>query len=247
MLASVDCPSADFCGVDYALSAATAVNEKSAPRHASLFGVTASVSQLPFRDASFDIITSQFGLEYAGVEAFAEAARVLAPGGAAQFIIHYRGGGIDRECAGNARVLRDVLDAGFFGAGLDAVAGPNYETAAVELQRIMTRLAQHLDGEPLAAKQLLSRLLPDMATLVSRRQAYRLADATGWIEAMRGEVQRYAERMSAMTDCALDADGVRGAAQFFKDIGANATEPSELTPAGKTEPAAWLLKAERPA
>ena len=217
------------------------------PRHASRFGATASVSQLPFRDASFDIVVSQFGIEYAGTEAFGEAARVLAPGGAAQFIIHYRGGGIDRECSGNARVLRDVLDAGFFNVGLDAVSGPNYEASAVELQRIMTGLAAHLDGEPLAAKQLVARLLPDMATLVGRRHAYRLEDAAGWIEAMRREVVRYAERMTAMTDCALDIGGVRSAAQFFKDVGANVEEPSALTPGGKTEPAAWLVKAERPA
>ena len=246
LLKSSACKGASFCGVDYAFSAAAKVNAKPAPRNASLTGVAASAAQLPFQHGSFDIVVSQFGLEYAGAAAFGEAARVLAPGGVAQFIIHYRGGGIERECSANARVLDDVLSTGFFGAGLDAVRGPDHDSATAELQKIMTKLSTHLDGEPLAAKQMLSRLLPDMATLVARRKAYRPADATGWVEAMHQEVQRYAGRMNAMTESALDADGVRRAAQLIDDAGAVATEPAPLVPHGKTAPAAWLLEAARP-
>ncbi len=238
---------ADFCGVDYAYSAAAAVNAKPAHRNANLNGVTASAALLPFEDGAFDIVVSQFGLEYAGAGAFGEAARVLAPSGVAQFIIHYRGGGIESECSGNASVLDDVLSSDFFGVGLDAVRGPDHNSAAADLQKIMTKLSAHLDGEPSAAKQMLARLLPDMATLVARRQAYLLEDATGWIEAMHLEIRRYADRMNAMTQCALDADGVRLVVQLFNDAGIMTKDPAPLTPPGKTAPAAWLFVAARAA
>lgn len=58
------------------------------PRGAKLQGGV-SLDALPFRDASFAAITSQFGFEYAELDAAArELARVLVPGGTAQMIVH---------------------------------------------------------------------------------------------------------------------------------------------------------------
>ncbi|MEQ1930580.1 MAG: class I SAM-dependent methyltransferase, partial [Parvularculaceae bacterium] len=75
-------------------------------------GVVCDARRLPFVDGSFAAVVSQFGLEYAGPEAFGEAARVLAPGGAFCSVIHARGGAIARECADNARDVGGALDAG---------------------------------------------------------------------------------------------------------------------------------------
>ncbi len=47
-------------------------------------GVSTEVSgaeNLPYEDASFDLVVSQYGIEYAGSEAFSEAARLVRPGG----------------------------------------------------------------------------------------------------------------------------------------------------------------------
>lgn len=46
---------------------------------------------LPFPDESFDLVMSQYGIEYAGPAAFDEAARVLAPGGTFAGVLHHAG------------------------------------------------------------------------------------------------------------------------------------------------------------
>ncbi|MSQ99569.1 MAG: methyltransferase domain-containing protein, partial [Xanthomonadales bacterium] len=60
----------------------------------SAYPVNADVLMAPFRDGVFDLVTSQFGVEYAGSSAVAEAARLVAPGGVLAAILHLQGGGI---------------------------------------------------------------------------------------------------------------------------------------------------------
>ncbi len=47
------------------------------------------VASLPFPDEHFSLCISQYGIEYAGAPAFAEAARVLRPGGKFAAVIHH--------------------------------------------------------------------------------------------------------------------------------------------------------------
>lgn len=48
---------------------------------------------LPFADASFDLVASQYGVEYADLgRALPEALRVVRPGGLVHFVVHYRDG-----------------------------------------------------------------------------------------------------------------------------------------------------------
>ena len=49
------------------------------------------MEQLPFADATFDLVCSQFGIEYAGrPDGWGEAARVLVPGGRLCAVVHHR-------------------------------------------------------------------------------------------------------------------------------------------------------------
>lgn len=232
-----------FVGLDYAVSAAASVARKPAPaEEAVVQGVAASASALPFADGAFDIVISQFGVEYAGLDAFDEAARVLAPGGVIQFIIHHKDGGIDRECTENARVLDAVLKSGLFETAIDAIRGPDVDGAIAKLKDILASLKSCLDGDPVAAKQMLGRLMGDVAQLVSRRQAYHPSEAIGWCEAMRGEIVLYEGRMRAMMQSALDEAGVAEARTRLGRCGATIAMPEALMPKGKIIPAAWLLR-----
>ncbi len=238
---------AHLVGLDYAVSAAAAVGRKKAPERTGLDGVAASAAALPFNDGAFDIVISQFGIEYAGLDAFSEAARVLAPGGVMQLVIHHKGGGIDIECSENVRVLQGVLRSGLFETAADAVRGPDHDGAVAKLKTVFAELKPLLDGDRVAAKEMLARLLGDVSQLVSRRRAYDPREAAGWCEAMRGEVALYEGRMRAMTESALDRDGVEAARERLSSKGAKVSSPEALTPKGKAMPAAWLLKTEHTA
>jgi SAM-dependent methyltransferase len=235
-----------LCGLDYAASAAVEINRKPSLPVARLAGVAASAHALPFQDESFDIVVSQFGIEYAGIKAFGEVMRIFSPRASAQFIIHYRDGGIDRECSRNAAVLESLKTQCLFETALSAVRGQDLEASREKLRIIISNLNLHLDGEPLAAKQMLSRLLTDIATLVSRQNAYRLDDIVLWLEAMQVEVELYAGRMRAMTECALDAGEVCEVIELMSARGSAVSDPVRLIPHGRSEPAAWLIKVTGP-
>ena len=234
-----------LCGVDYAYHAASALRRRPARGGALLCGVQGRVDQSPFADGAFDIVASQFGLEYAGLDAFAEAARLLAPGGAAQHIIHYKDGGIDRECSGNAGILRALLESGLFEKARAVFGGGDVDAALRAASEAGGRLKPLLQGEPSAAKNLLERLLVDIARLLSRRRAYDPRDARVWLDAMGEEVRQYCARMTAMTQAALDADAVSKAASFIAATGCAVEKTEALNSPQRTLPAAWLLTYRR--
>ena len=100
-------------------------------RNSKLCGIAANSALLPFQDRAFNLVTSQFGMEYAGADVLAEVARVVRPGGVFAAVMHLRDGGIYRECAINLEAIDgfrqppplagghprldvcEVLDAGF--------------------------------------------------------------------------------------------------------------------------------------
>jgi SAM-dependent methyltransferase len=55
------------------------------------FHARVAVESLPFADASFDLVISQYGLEYGDLgRSVGEVARVLRPGGAVALVLHHR-------------------------------------------------------------------------------------------------------------------------------------------------------------
>ena len=231
-------PEAICLGLDYAFHAAASLT--SVRREGSaLFGVAASANRLPFPDQSFDVVVSQFGLEYAGLEAFGEAGRILAPGGAGQLIIHYKGGGIEQECAENASVLNEILDARLFETAEDVFSGD--PSAPQKLKGVFNSLTPLSGGAPVAAKMLLSRLLQDVSRLVTRRKAYEPSDALGWLTAMRDEISAYHARMRAMTEAALNTEDIDKARIRLTESGAVIEVCEAVTITGKTAPAAWRI------
>lgn len=81
-------------------------------RTAAFRGGVAAES-LPFADSSFDVVVSQYGIEYADLKrALAEAARVLVPGGTLVWLAHAEGSEIVRQHRAQAEELDFLLAAG---------------------------------------------------------------------------------------------------------------------------------------
>lgn len=55
-------------------------------------GVVADARSIPLDSEQFDLVTSQFGVEYAGLEAVGEAARLVASGGQLALLLHIEDG-----------------------------------------------------------------------------------------------------------------------------------------------------------
>lgn len=222
-------------------------------------GTVADASLLPFPDASIDIAVSQFGLEYAGVEAFAEAARVIAPGGRFCSISHYAGGAIDLECANNENLLAAVARTGL----VEAARATFKVSYARQSRRDPKPIDALLEGRfasafaaagsavraaPVsAARGTLDRFVNDLARLGARRFAYEPAEALAWIDGMDASLDAYRRRMQSMRAAALNPQEITTIAAQFAAAGLAGFSAAPLVLDAARPPAGWVIEAHRPA
>jgi SAM-dependent methyltransferase len=245
----------DMHCVDYSMSAVDELRKQ----YPEVEGTACDARALPYQDGEFDIVVSQFGIEYAGHDAFVEAARLVATGGTLTAIAHLADGAINEECADNLAVavaLREaqlmllVRDA--FTAGFDLIAGkisdPEFQEADKRLAPAVEVAKQILaDKGPLAAGGLLASLYRDIGHMYTRMQNFVPAEIFAWIDSMSGELVSYEGRMASMTRCALDEQGVQGIAGAIRSMGFTVEPPDVLSLAESGRPAAWILKARKDA
>jgi ubiquinone/menaquinone biosynthesis C-methylase UbiE len=222
-------------------------------------GVACDARNIPHPDRHFDYVVSQFGIEYAGVAAFEEAARLVADGGTLAVLVHLASGAIHAECADNlaeAEALRRAqlmpLVRNAFEAGFAVIAGNATEPTFREAEE---RLAPAVDAAkrllskkgPQAAGGLLARLLRDIGHMYTRMQNFVPADVFAWIDGMSAELDSYEGRMASMTRAAVDESGITAIADAIAAMGLQ-IEPTRVLSLEKTgTPAAWILVAHRPA
>lgn len=242
-----------YC-VDYSPSAV----DELLRRYPGARGVACDARRIPCPDHRFDHVVSQFGIEYAGIDAFSEAARLVAGGGALEALLHLEGGAIHAECADNLAVavaLREArlmpLARAAFVAGFDLIAG-NIDDAA--FQQVDKQLAPAVesakallrDRGPQAAGGLLANLYRDIGHMYTRMQNYVPDEVLAWIDGMSAELASYEGRMASMTRAAVGDDGIREIVALLAAAGLDVAEPTVLPLSGSGKPAAWILSARRP-
>ena len=245
----------EFVGLDASLPAASAYRA----RFPSASAVVAHGRRTPFADAAFDLVASQFGLEYAGLAALGEAARLVKPGGLLAAVMHMRHGALYRECESNFAAIARVRDSAVLaaakevfrrgasarrGLGSRAEFGRADARLAVAVKELENVLGSF--GEAVAGGTVL-RLYQDLAHMYGRMDAYDAGEVAAWADRLAGEIDSYAQRMSAVLDVALDAAQLDAAAALAASCGLAVRLREELRMGpGIGEPAAWVLVCERP-
>ena len=203
-----------------------------------------------------DALSSQFGVEYAGMGALDEAARLLAPGGELAMLMHIRPGMIYDECRSSRDAVRRTQKAkfveralAFFEAGFAAVRGADrghYEKAGLALNPALRKVESILSdlGEDVAGGTI-AKLYTDIERIHQRIQHYDSDEVLGWLQAMSQELDAYAERMASMCECALDTKTFRQLCQRLKEQGLTVVEGKPLLPARGSKAVAWRLHAMR--
>ena len=181
---------------------------------------------LPFPDSRFALVTSQFGLEYCGAAAWAEAVRVLAPGGQMLLICHHAESAAVRHNGRRLAAMRALAEAGLFDLA-EAVAARRGEPPG---------LAQAVAGARNAhADQSITGELP--AALGHWVRAGR-PDA---VAAIRQEAEAEMARLAAMQAAALDDDAIAKRLAWLQPLTATA---DVLT--GPDGPIGWAVRAGKP-
>lgn len=167
-------------------------------------GATAAES-LPFPDDSFDVVVSQYGLEYADLEpALSEAARVLTPGGQLHWLAH----GDESRIVAQARARLIDIDLMLSSEGAFAemkryvearVRSRGVNRATRDLTEALRTAEAHCAAHPPAT--LVSELCGGILNTANQFEKYHPDDIEFWLnenrKRLRGQRQRTRDLLSA--------------------------------------------------
>ena len=242
----------DFTCLDVSESAIRILEE----RFPGVKGIVADAASIPLDSASFDIATSQFGVEYAGLEALEELTRLVASGGELALLLHHSGGTIHEQCKASLDATRQMQAAEFipkciamFEAGFSTLQGGDrdrYSAAgkqfAPAIKTMEAILAQH--GADVADGTIL-RLYRDVRTIHDRMRHYEASDVVGWLKKLQQETEAYAGRMASMLDVAIDDARFQQVCTDLTDQGFEILRAEPLASADQAPPLAWVLVAKK--
>jgi len=225
-------------------------------RFPGVVGVIADALSIPLEDKRFDLVTSQFGVEYAGMDAIGESARLVANGGQLVLMLHFADGVVHNECQASLEAIEKLQTANFiplatalFDTGFAAVRGADrlaYDAAGTQLspairvaEDIMTEYGEGVAGDTIA------RLYSDVGRIHSNLPEYEPDEVLGWLASMERELQAYARRMSSMMGAAITEDAFSDLCGQLTSSGFSLDRSEPLLTTGQASPLAWILVARR--
>jgi SAM-dependent methyltransferase len=232
-------------GIDVALDVAPTALRKLETETPSLKGVAGDAANLPFEDGAFKHVASQFGLEYAGTEAFAEAGRVLAPEGRLALLCHVEGSTIHQRSQAELAALDTMADVAFMSRAEAALRAAYAQDEAafvasakafMEAERpVVTLLETGVGG-------LAQHAYTGFRQLFEHRTQYAREDALGWLTATKAQMEETRLRLSAITEAALDDQSLRAATQALKETGVAVAPPTPFILPGQAAPLALIIE-----
>lgn len=227
-----------------------------AQRFPGVQGLVADASAIPLPKESFDVATSQFGVEYAGSEAIGAMARLVRPEGTLGLVMHHAGSMIRAECHASGQALRQLRTTGFLPCaremlqtGFAACRGADqapFQQAAQALMATFPAVEGILDryGKGVAGDTVL-RLYNDVARIGDRISHYDPAEVLPWLDRMEQELEAFAGRVDAMYKAALDEEAFGALCDSLSDSGFSLDLASSLALPGSELPLAWALVGRR--
>ena len=204
---------------------------------------------LPFSDGEFDIVLSQFGVEYAGLPGFHEASRIVKPNGFLVIVSHLEESFIDgrnRDHLYNAQVIaecdfipkaKDLITQVFSGQREAAEAAAKaFVLPEQALAKAVKRLPEGIHAH----------LYFGFKQLFERRQDYHLKDITKWLEDMAQDVERNILRLESMCQAARSEPEIREFVETLRDSGWTA-QYETLRISNHKQPLAWTIKGQKQA
>jgi SAM-dependent methyltransferase len=226
-------------------------------RYPQVTAIACDAGQLPYSDRSFDLVVSQFGIEYAGQSAFSEAARLVRAGGRFAAIVHSVGSSLHSECAENLAAVRAVKDSNLLEATRDAFQS-RFDLLARKATIVQSRLPdQRLAAAVATTEQVLrdkragvlaaflANLLRDIGYMHARIQNYSPEKLFDWLDAIEGELEAYEGRMASMTENALDAAAIERVVSRLSSAGLAVDPPQTLSMHESGTLAGCVLSAHR--
>lgn len=227
---------------------------KQSRRHVLVVGSDAAA--MPFAEGSVDLVTSQFGVEYAGPGAVLDAGKYVAPSGRIVLMLHCRKSVIYSECQANLLALKELKDSQFlplaedmFQSGYLVIRGQiGRKEAGAMARRVIepfNGLRQILDryGEEVAGGTI--KTLYEETARIQQRFQYHLEDEVmGWVRSMQVEVDSYIGRMESMLNAALDETEIDKIIQGWQQQGLHVVNRALINDE-QQRALAWVIQATK--
>ena len=219
-------------------------------------GVVADAANNGLESASYDIVTSQYGVEYAGLDAVHDISRLVMPHGELAMLIHHRGGAIYAQCDASLKAIEKVQASEFvpkcrnmFAAGFAALKGGNrddytaagkaFSPAVSAMESIMREY-----GNDVADTTIL-RLYRDVREIHANLQRYDDEDVLAWLDQMQDELVSYRRRMESMCSVAIDEKQFKAIRARIAEDDFEILRADVLAQSDRDLPLAWILVAKK--
>lgn len=212
-------------------------------------------ADLPFGTESFDLVTSQFGIEYATHSAIQEACRVLKPGGGLQFILHLHGGDIYQKCQANRNAAEEFIASQFVEQAISVVdilsrkQGSSESNKKIPLEvikpgiektvKIVNRYGRHVtDGT-------IDTIFMTVSRIFRNPERFDLTEARNWLEAMHKEMPGYVARMRSMCEASMTTHDVELLAKKLQENLLEIEIVKTVFLEEHSNASAWLIRARK--
>ncbi len=219
-------------------------------RRPDVRSVACSATTPSFPDASFDLVVSQFGVEYAGTGAFQRAADLVARSGRLAILCHYRDGYIDSRNRHLLEGARKALETGFIDHAIDMTQASfrpdirRFETARRAFIPVERELSAYVRTNPQGVH---AHLYAGFRQLFENREQYDADDIVQWLVAMKGDIEKNISRLSQMRQAASSEDSIRRICREYAGRGLRKVAYSPFSLPEQSLPVAWSITACRPA
>lgn len=207
-----------------------------------------SADDLPFDDQTFDVVVSQFGIEYAGQEGFFEAARIVKKGGSLHVLCHFEDGYIDIKNRDELDGAKLVNKLAFIEKAI-AVTSASYSSDDLTMKHAFDAF---VTVEPELAKYagvsergVHHHLYHGFKSLFVNKSAYTEQDILSWLKDMRNQVDESILRLSEMRKAACSQTDMQQIIAKFAQLGMSQVNCEPFLLPEQKLPVAWYLSAIR--
>lgn len=192
------------------------------------------LEKLPFKDGSFDVITSQFAIEYASLlQAVSEVKRILAPGGRFLLFCHHADSIIVHDNIKRLAAIEDLLaGSGLLNGAIKVVK--QKKTLLPKKQKYLAQLLRKMQSKH-PEQPLINEVAGIIAGLMTE------AGALQKLLSLRRDIEMEGRRISALQVSALSPAELQNFCSQLSSPDTSVQYSTIFVPGTKT-PLAWYLK-----
>lgn len=189
------------------------------------------ITSLPFEDASFDAVVSQFGIEYSDWQAsLNEVARLCKAGGQVCFVMHCKASAIEHNVKQQQQASQAIRDSQFFPVYaeffelLDEASGGNELALQIRTDETNKKLAEISrtltdQSEEMGGSQTILSLLEAASDLFEKREQQDLQTQLEQLAAFELMNLAAIERAQSMLDASLDDASLKDFDTALQNLG----------------------------